>query len=251
MKKKSINAYRLDACGWNSFRPELFFQDEGRRHRDIANDLIQIIKTYSKGNRVLELCSGGGQLLIQLARTGLKVTGIDLSKNMLDICRKNIEKESKAVQDRITIHQDDMCAFDLKETFDFIVLEDDGFMYLLTQKDQLSCLQRVRAHLTGNGLFFLSFATPQKELGSADEYEYDAISQIKTQPCAWTVLDKSGKQNIVKEGVERRKMTYPDELESLLALAKLLPVHRWGDMQMHPFTDPLTQEYNYLIKKQT
>jgi len=249
MEKKNEKASRLDACGWNSFKPDLFFEDKGRKHRDVGNDILCIIQKYSRGDRVLELCSGGGKLLIHLARSGLHVTGIDLSKDMLEICRENIKKEDRPVQDRIMIHQDDICTLALKKTFDFIILEDDGFMYLLTREDQLACLQRVHAHLSEDGLFFLSFATPQKELSSSGGYEYDESSQIKTQVCTWTIINKDGDQQIVKQGIERRKMTYPDELESLLAISELSPVQRWGDLRMNPFTDPLTQEYNYLIKK--
>jgi len=249
MQKKRIDKSQLDACGWNSFDPKLFFKDEGRRRRDIGGDLFCIIQKFCKGNRILELCSGGGRLLIHLARQGLTVTGIDLSKEMLHLCRMNIESESKSVQGRIRIIQDDMCTFDFQETFDFIILEDDGFMYLLTKDDQLSCLQRVSAHLSDNGFFFLSFATPQKELNSASNYEYDTINQVKTQPCEWTILDQNGHQQNIKQGFERRRLTYPEELECLLALSQLSPVACWGDLQMNPFTDPLTQDYNYLIEK--
>jgi hypothetical protein len=147
------------------------------------------------------------------------------------------------------IHRDDMCTFDLKETFDFIILEDDGFMYLLTREDQLACLQRVHTHLSDNGLFFLSFATPQRELQSVKDVEYDKDTQIITQRCNWTIIDAKGQQKIVEQGIERRRLTYPEELESLLKMSKLIPVARWGDLQMHPFVDPSRQEYNYMIKK--
>jgi SAM-dependent methyltransferase len=251
MKEKLVDESRLDACGWNSFKSELFFEDKGRTHRNIGDDFIHIIRTLCKGDRILELCSGGGKLLIHLARHGLKVTGIDLSKDMLNICRMNIEKEPKSVRDRIQIFQDDICTFSINKVFDFIILEDDGFMYLLTKDDQLSCLKRVHAHLSDTGLFFLSFATPQKELNAADEYEYDAHNQIKTQPCIWTIDGKDGNLRIVKQGIERRRLTYPEELESLFTMSKLSPISCWGDLHLHPFTDPLTQEYNYLIKKQS
>jgi len=249
MKSRSKNLSRLDACGWSSFRPTLFFDDDGRRRRDVGDDFIRIINEICPGKMILELCSGGGKLLIQLAQAGFKVTGIDLSKDMLDICRKIVENEEKVIQERIRLVQDDICTFELKEKFDFIILEDDGFMYLLTQEDQLLCLQRVHAHLAGNGFFFLSFSTPQKELNSLGEFEYDTIHQVKTQPCVWTIVDENGVRDTVREGVERRRLTYPCELELLLQISGLQPVSRWGDLQEQPFVDPFSQEYNYLIKK--
>jgi len=212
-RKKS----RLDACGWNSFRPDLFFQDKGRKLRDIGDDILHIIRIYCGGNKVLELCSGGGKLLIQLARAGLQVTGVDLSKDMLAVCREEVKKESKTVQDRIELVLADMCTFDIKKKFDFIILEDDGFVYLLTREDQLSCLKKIHDHLADKGLFLLSFTTPHRELNSAGEHEYDPVTQIITQPCVWTISDEKGMQKTVKQGTERRRMTYPQELESLLS----------------------------------
>jgi SAM-dependent methyltransferase len=241
---------RLKACGWSSFRLELFFGDEGRKYRDVGEDFIRIIKEIYAGRKVLELCSGGGKLLIQLARAGFEVTGIDLSKGMLDMCRKVIEKENTSVRGRIRLCQDDICTFDLGEEFDFIILEDDSFVYLLTTEDQISCLKRVHSHLAEDGFFFLSFTTPQRELNSSSVFEYDSVTQIKTQPCLWTVANENGKASIVKEGIERRRLTYPCELELLLMISGLSPVSRWGDLYMNPFVDSTLQEYNYLIRKQ-
>lgn len=249
MNNKTKDASRLDSCGWNSFGAELFFKDEGRRKRDVGDDILRIIHKYSKGKRVLELCSGGGKLLIQLARAGLQITGIDLSRDMIEICREEVKKESTDVQDRIKFVLDDMCTFNIGKKFDFIILEDDGFVYLLTQEDQLACLKRVHEHLADNGSFFLSFTTPHKELNSSAEYNYDPVTQIITQPCVWTISDEKGIQKTVKQGIERRRMTYPQELEMLLYVSELTPIHRWGDLHMHPFTNPLIQEYNYLIRK--
>jgi SAM-dependent methyltransferase len=249
MKRGRRRLSRLSACGWNSFRPELFFNDAGRKLRDVGDDFLPIIKEFCAGTRILELCSGGGKLLIKLARAGFEVTGIDLSKDMLDICRRIVKKENKAVQDRIRLLQDDMCSFDLGEEFDFIILEDDSFVYLLTTEDQISLLKRVHAHLSDKGFFFLCFATPQRELNSSRPFEYDQIRQIKAQPCEWTLVDESGKVHIVKEGTERRRLTYPCELELLLMMSGLVPASRWGDLQKSPFVDAVRQEYHYLIRK--
>lgn len=246
----SSSTSRLDSCGWNSFRQHLFFQDQGRGHRDIGDDIIRIITTYNTGKTILELCSGGGKLLIHLARAGFHVTGLDLSNDMLAVCNRAIKNESVAIQDRIILVQDDMCTFDLGRKFAFIILEDDGFMYLLSGEDQLSCLQRVHAHLADNGLFFLSFATPQQELNAKSEFTYDEHTQIITHFCVWNVIDDNGHEQTVREGFERRRLTFTEELEKLLKKAHLVPVHRWGDLHMHPFTDPFTQDYNYLIKKE-
>ena len=251
MGENSVDTSRLDRCGWSSFRPELFLNEPGRKSRDEGDAFLKLLQDFCRGHHGLELCSGAGKLLIHLARNGYEVVGLDLSHEMLEICRKDMAEEDEEVQRSIRLVQGDMCTFDLGKTFDFIILEDDGFGYLLTQEDQISCLRRVRQHLSNEGYFFLSCTTPEKEWASSapGEYEYDPILQIKTAEHLWSVVDDSGNEKIVKEGFERRKLTYPCELELLLRFVGLHVVHRWGDLDRNAFVDPSKQEYNYLIRK--
>lgn len=239
----------LVECGWSTFRPELFLNEPGRKHRNVGNAFVMMLEEFCKGNKVLELCSGSGRLIIHLARNGFDVVGLDLSEEMLDISRRNIEKEHKRTRERIRLARGNMCDFELDEEFDFIVLEDDGFGYLLTQKDQISCLEAINRHLASEGLLFLSCKTPEREFVHPESFEYDPISQIKTADCHWTSENEKGKIITIREGFERRKLTYPCELEILLRFAGLQAVHRWGDLNRNPFVDPSRQEYNYLVGK--
>ncbi len=42
---------------------------------------------------------------------------------------------------------------------------------------------------------------------------------------------------------------YPAELELLLQIEGPEVVARWGDLEQSPFVDPMTQEYNYLLRR--
>jgi SAM-dependent methyltransferase len=244
-----INASRLDRCGWTTFDQNLFLNEPGRISRDLAFFFIPLLNDFCRGRRVLELCCGGGKLLTQVARAGYEATGIDLNESMLEVAGEQIKREEDVVRRRIRLIQEDMCTFNLEETFDFIILEDDGFHYLLTQEEQLACLERVREHLAPDGLFFLCFETPQKELASQQALEYDPVRQILTLRNAWTVVDETGRQSIVQQGNERRRQTYPCELELLLRCSGLEPIRRWGDYQRTPFSNPVQQGYVYLTGK--
>ena len=249
MSDSTKDTSRLNRCGWSSFRPQLFLNEPGRKSRDLESAFIRLLKDYSKGKRILELCCGAGKLLIQLARQGYDVVGLDLSRKMLEVCRREVEKEPESVRKRIRLVWEDMCTFELKETYHFIILEDDGFGYLLTQEEQLACLRRVGMHLSSPGLFFLNCKTPDLELACQGSYEYDPLLQIKKEACKWDTIDEHGNKRTVEEGFERRKLTYPCELELLLEIAGLETLHRWGDLDRNPFTDPSKQAYNYLIRK--
>ncbi|HUS47788.1 MAG TPA: methyltransferase domain-containing protein [Phycisphaerae bacterium] len=252
-----MDTSRLSRCGWNSFRTELFLGEPGRQSRNVGPQFLAIARDFCGGQSVLELCCGAGRLCIELARAGYDVTGIDLDERMLRTARRALGQESADTQARARFTQDDVTRFDLDRQFDLIMFEDDGFVYLLDQADQLACLDRVRRHLAPEGWFLLAFTTPQRELdqdyagrvlGSA-EFEYDPLRQVKTCLCSWTVADQAGGESVVQEGHERRRLTYPCELELLLRSSSLEVVERWGDLERTPFRDPCRQDYHYLCRK--
>jgi hypothetical protein len=168
---------------------------------------------------------------------------------MLTFFRRDLAMEEVAVRERIRLVQADICTFALSETFDFILLEDDGFLYLLTQEDQLTALDRVRTHLSDEGFFLLCFSPAQREWRQGKGSQIDPVRQIKETLCAWRVEDGKGGETIVQEGVERRRLVYPAELELLLRTAELEVVERWGDLAKTPFVDPVKQEIHFLIRK--
>jgi len=209
------------------------------------------VREFSGGKAVLELCCGAGRICLELARAGFNVTGIDLDDRMLAFARQAAATESQSIRTRLSFDQADVCTFDLGRQFDFIIFEDDGFVYLLDQEDQLACLQQVVTHLTDCGRFLLIFNTPQRELDDDHEREftYDPLTQIKTCACTWAATGPDGERVAVREGFERRRMTYRYELDLLLKGTGLEVLSRWGDLNCAPFTDPRRQEYHYLCRR--
>lgn len=239
---------RLENCGWSSFDASLFARDAHRIERDVADALIAIARDFSPGPRILELCCGTGRVCIELAQAGYDVTGVDLSEDMLLIFRDLIARQSPEVRQRLIATRGDVCTLALGREFDFVLLEDDSFVYLHTHDDQIACLRAAAQHLAPEGRFLLRFTTPQKELLADEEYEYDELRQIKTSPCRWTVKDDSGEERVVQQGVQRRRLTWPMELELLIRSAGLAVCERWGDLERNPLTDPEWQEYCYLLR---
>lgn len=238
---------RLEASGWSSIDPVLFLAESTRRDRDVAPAVQRLLRRYAPGTHVLELCCGGAALAIALARSGYQVTGVDLGADMLAHARRHVRAQPHHVQDAITLVQADVCGLDLGRTFDFVILEDDSFVYFLTPEDQLACLTAMRRHMHVGAHGLLRFTTPEREMLADEDYELDATGRIKTLRPTWT-LERDGRRVRVPGGIERRRLTYRDELEELLRTAGLEAVHRWGDLDGTPLIDPAFQEYCYLIR---
>ncbi len=117
----------------------------------------------SKGGRVLEVGCGTGRTLIPCAQAGAEIVGLDLSEDMLSFCKREIEKESPEVQQRIKLVRGDMTNFKLDEKFDLITTPFRPFQHLGTVEEQLACLSCIREHLAPGGTFVLDIFDPDLE----------------------------------------------------------------------------------------
>lgn len=67
--------------------------------------LLQLLGGRAQGRTVLDVCTGTGNVLIELARAGASVTGLDQSAEMLEVASRKVE--SAGVGDRVTLRQCD------------------------------------------------------------------------------------------------------------------------------------------------
>ena len=111
------------------------------------------------GSPVLELPCGTGRILIPLAESGLEMTGLDVSENMLNLCRR--KSEEKGLTDRISLAHADVREFELqRRDFAFAYIGQRSFMHLYTQADQLACLAQVYGHLRPEACLIIDIYAP-------------------------------------------------------------------------------------------
>jgi SAM-dependent methyltransferase len=114
------------------------------------------------GGPVLELGCGTGRVLIPTARAGIEITGLELSAEMLKICRAKLDSEPEEVRSRTSLVQADMRRFDLKRKFSLVTITYGPFNNLVTVREQLDCLACIHRHLESGGrlVFDVFFAGP-------------------------------------------------------------------------------------------
>jgi ubiquinone/menaquinone biosynthesis C-methylase UbiE len=100
------------------------------------------------GDPILELCCGSGRITIPLLRKGFTITAVDNSPQMLQILQKKAGNKVETVLS-------DMTSFHMKKKYKFAFISYSSFQQLLTQKEQLECLQRINEHLEDGGVLAL------------------------------------------------------------------------------------------------
>jgi len=124
--------------------------------RDLKDIGFYVDHALKTGGPVLELGSGSGRILVPVARAGVKITGVDLSDRMMDLCRIKLESESVRTRQNARIVKSDMCGFDLGERYSLVIIPFSTFQYFLEVPDQRSCLESAAGHLEAGGTFVLS-----------------------------------------------------------------------------------------------
>jgi SAM-dependent methyltransferase len=115
-------------------------------------DLIEAcLSKYSNGSAhtILDLGCGTGNHTIPMAKRGYRMTGVDLSDDMLSFARE------KTITEMVTPEfiQNDIRTLNLNQQFDVVLMMFAVLGYQLTNEDVISSLKVVRKHLNLNGLF--------------------------------------------------------------------------------------------------
>lgn len=139
----------------NAFVAEYYDATAIVRERADVDFYLQCAAQY--GDPVLELGCGTGRILLRLVEAGHRVCGLDLSPHMLARCREKVLRLPGYIQQRVSLVQGDMTAFDLNEKFSLIIIPFRPFQHLLATKDQLACLANAKRHLAREGRLVFDF----------------------------------------------------------------------------------------------
>jgi SAM-dependent methyltransferase len=212
---------------------------------------------------VLEIACGTGRVSIPIARLGFAVTGLDIVPGMLELARR----KSAGLPTRWV--EGDARAFDLGERFRLVFLTGNAFQAFLTREDQEALLERVRAHLHGEGLFAFETRNPRWANLETRAEAYDgrfALLETRDEEAEYRIYsDGSGRTVRVsmaqawdhvaqvlhwttyrrwREGDREQtrttriavRYTFPQELEALLQYNGFTVIRQYGDWNLEPLT---------------
>ncbi|HVB74381.1 MAG TPA: methyltransferase domain-containing protein [Ktedonobacteraceae bacterium] len=123
----------------------------------------ELVMRYTP-QRVLELACGSGRIGIELLHSpgSFQLEGLDISSDMLAVYRRKLEREPAEVQQRVTLHEADMCDYQLvnKGTFDLIFLPFNSIVHLYEIEQQFDAFRTTLEHLAAGGRFVVDVFLP-------------------------------------------------------------------------------------------
>ena len=121
-------------------------------------------------HQVLDLCCGQGRHSIALAKTGLDVTGVDLSEEMLAIATSQANDANVDLGLRRADMRD--LPDDLENRFDAIINMFSSFGYLESEKDDQQVLHQIHRVLKPGGKLIMDLLNREWVIINNEEFDW-------------------------------------------------------------------------------
>jgi SAM-dependent methyltransferase len=204
----------------------------------VSDDAVATLAVLAEQGPVLELGVGTGRLAIPLAQGGLRVTGVDVSRAMLD--RLAAKPGGELVEPVLA----DFADLSLPDRYRLVVVAADTFFMLTTQEQQVRCFATVSKLLTGGGAFVIEAFVPDRARAAGGSVVVRKVTSEAVVLGASThdptrqridgaqiLIDASG----VRMAPATMRYAWPSELDLMARLAGLRLDARWGDWRRRPF----------------
>lgn len=208
----------------------------------VVSPVVDFLADLAGRGEALELGIGTGRIALPLARRGVPVQGIDLSKPML------ARLGAKPGGSNIGVTVGDFATTFVGHSFSVVYLLFNTIMNLTTQAAQVACFRNAAAHLKPGGCFVIEVMIPELQQLPFGETirafdmsknhigvdEYDTVRQGLI----------SHHVKIINGRAERScvpmRYVWPAELDLMAQLAGMSLEARWGGWQQEPFTNRST-----------
>jgi len=205
----------------------------------VVDPVVDFLANLAGDGRALELGIGTGRIALPLARRGVRVHGIELSKAMAARLR------AKPGGEVIDVAIGDFSTTKVAGTFSLAYLVFNTLGNLTTQEAQVACFRNVAEHLEPGGCFVIEIGIPElRKLPPGETMvvfaggpthwgidEYDVAEQGLISH-HFQLADDG---NFVRESLPFRYV-WPAELDLMAQLAGMRLRERWSGWQQEPFT---------------
>ena len=170
---------------------------------DFNADLPLYMSLCIPEHKILEIGCGSGRVLRALLKEGRRVTGIDISDDMLRVAETKLREYF--VRGKLVLKNHDFRHAPLQEEYDRILVTFFTFNYLLTASEQQQFLLHVHQSLAANGVLIMDLFYPQPLAFPATSNQWQE-----------TILPAEGRQIVLRQkrrmvgNIEERIQIYVD-----------------------------------------
>jgi SAM-dependent methyltransferase len=206
----------------------------------VLDPAVDFLADLAGDGRALELAVGTGRVAVPLTARGVPVTGIELSRPMVDQLRL------KADEATVPVVVGDMATTTVPGGFSLVYLVWNSISNLRTQEEQVACFRNAARHLGSGGRFVIELWVPQlrrlppgqrgvpSEIGDDGHLVLDTYD-VSTQRCTshhyWHGGDGS-----IRHSSGSFRYVWPSECDLMAQLAGLELEARYADWQRAAFT---------------
>ncbi|MEV8514554.1 class I SAM-dependent methyltransferase [Dactylosporangium sp. NPDC051484] len=220
-------AAEYDTPGTGMFAPE------------VVDPAVDRLAALAAGGRALEFAIGTGRIAVPLAARGVPVSGIELSRPMLERLR------AKADEAAIPVVVGDMASATAPGEYTLVYLVFNTISNLLTQAEQVACFRNAARHLTPGGRFVIELEVPDlrrlppgqpavvfaAEPGYLGLDTFDVVNQHLVSH--HFRFDESRRARLIRSP---HRYIWPAEMDLMAQLAGLELESRHADWAGTPFT---------------
>jgi SAM-dependent methyltransferase len=140
---------------WDADAALRYRSDEARMFApEVLGPTVDRLAALAGGGRALEFAIGTGRVAVPLAERGVQVTGIELSRPMLEQLRTRADAET------IPVVVGDMATARAPGEYALVYLVFNTISNLLTSAEQVECFRNAARHLISGGRFVVELGVP-------------------------------------------------------------------------------------------
>jgi len=211
--------------------------------RDTQRETDFIQNALPKKGTTLDLCCGTGRHSIILRKRGWTIIGLDLSKSLLAIAKRNMKNEGA----EFPLVRADMRHFPFrKQVFDAVICMFTSFGYLPSESEDMKSFKEVQRTLRKGGNFLLDVANKDHVIKVFQEREWAEFEpfymlekrslDLKTSRLMsqWTIIRKDTKE--VRSLQHNVRLYTLQRLKQMLSEAGLKVKEVYGGYDKKEFT---------------
>lgn len=211
---------------------------------EVVQPVVDLLAELAGDGRALELGVGTGRIALPLARRGVSVNGIELSRAMAD------RLKAKPGADAVGVTIGDFSTTRVEGSFRLVYILVNTIMNLTSQEAQVACFRNVAAHLEPGGCFLIEVGVPGlQRLPPGDTFQV-----FSTDERHWGIDEyDTARQGLISHHfiqtddghLELRSIPFryawPSELDLMAQLAGMRLRDRWSGWDREPFTAESTK----------